>query len=130
MFMKKKLLNLLIAVLSSFSLFINYKNIYLNKGNFINLNGIIIALIFSIILYLFIKNNKEKITKEDMILSGLFSIFLLIGQSYRSISSLSILFKNFTIKANKNAQYFKNVVHFCIFLTFFAQFKCIYIKFE
>lgn len=95
MFMKKKLLNLLIAVLSSFSLFINYKNIYLNKGNFINLNGIIIALIFSIILYLFIKNNKEKITKEDIILTGLFSIFLLIGQSYRSVSSLSILFKNF-----------------------------------
>ena len=95
MFMKKKLLNLLIAVLSSFSLFINYKNIYLNKGNFINLNGIIIALIFSIILYLFIKNNKEKITKEDIILTGLFSIFLLVGQSYRSISSLSILFKNF-----------------------------------
>ncbi|MGN1379270.1 MAG: hypothetical protein ACI4XR_02605, partial [Bacilli bacterium] len=93
--MKKKLLNLLIAVLSSFSLFINYKNIYLNKGNFINLSGIIIAFIFSIILYLFIKNNKEKITKEDKILAGLFSIFLLIGQSYRSVSSLSILFKNF-----------------------------------
>ena len=81
MFMKKKLLNILIAVLSSFSLFINYKNIYLNKGNFINLNGIIIALIFF----------KYSVSSFNIVIVLISNIIDKFGGKYLFINTIMVL---------------------------------------
>ena len=94
--MKKKFINLFLSIISTLSLFLNFKKIYLNKSGIVNIWSIILFIIFAIVFYLFYnKVDLKKSLKEDKILSSLFSIFTLIGQSYRSVSSLSILFKKY-----------------------------------
>lgn len=94
--MKKKFINLFLSIISTLSLFLNFKKVYLNKSGIINIWSTILIIIFIVIFYLFYnKIDLRKNSKEDKLLSTLFSIFTLIGQSYRSVSSLSILFKKY-----------------------------------
>ncbi len=117
--MKKNVECVILNFISSFTLFFNFKNIYLNKNPFSYIN-IALILIFIIVFYIFYdKNNHKNISIEDKILLSLFSIFVLIGQSYRDIGSLSILFKKY--------MFFFTIIRFIGFYNIFNLF-IIYIK--
>ena len=92
--MKKKFINILISLLSSIALFLPYKKIYYGQSIF-SIKLVILIIIFSCIFYFIFKKDKNNLNKCDKYLCLFFSLCVLIGQSYRDISSLNILFKNF-----------------------------------
>ena len=93
--MKKKFECFILSFISAFTLFFNFKKLYLGKNPFSILNIVLIVL-FTFIFYIFYaKNDYKNISKEDKILLPMFSIFVLVGQSYRDVGSLSILFRKY-----------------------------------
>ena len=93
--MKKKFECFILSFISAFTLFLNFKKLYLGKNPFSILN-IVLLVLFTFIFYIFYaKNDYKNISKEDKILLPMFSIFVLVGQSYRDVGSLSILFRKY-----------------------------------
>ena len=93
--MKKKFECFILSFISAFTLFFNFKKLYLGKNPFSILN-IVLLVLFTFIFYIFYtKNDYKNISKEDKILLPMFSIFVLVGQSYRDVGSLSILFRKY-----------------------------------
>ena len=93
--MKKKFECFILSFISAFTLFFNFKKLYLAKSPFSILN-IVLLVLFTFIFYIFYaKNDYKNISKEDKILLPMLSIFVLVGQSYRDVGSLSILFRKY-----------------------------------
>ena len=91
----KKFINFILAILTSFSLFVplDQKDIILRDTN-INFLGILLCTVFIYIIYdKYLK--KEKISKLKLSLSILLSLFMIIGYSFENSHSFNFVFGNF-----------------------------------
>ena len=93
--MKKKFECFILSFINAFTLFFNFKKLYLAKNPFSILNIVLLVLVTFIFYIFYAKNDYKNISKEDKILLPMFSIFVLVGQSYRDVGSLSILFRKY-----------------------------------
>lgn len=95
--MKNKLLNLCFAILVSIAIFIDislFKELKdIDYTIFYNINTWGMA-ITTLALYMLYNKREKSISKAKKVLAVIFAMFMLIGETYTSYGSFSIIFKN------------------------------------
>ncbi len=96
--MKHSLKNIFYSFIVAFSIIINISIFHslkeLNISFLYQLNTIEIAVV-AVLFYKFTKDNKlDKVSKGKKVLSLLFAIFMIVGESYAAASTYKLIFKN------------------------------------
>lgn len=101
--MKNKKLIILFSIFSSIAIFldlIDFQTIQeMNYENFYNKNVIVMGLFSCGLIYIGFKNRDKKISISKTILTWLFSVFMIIGETYVSKGSLNLIFANAAVMA-------------------------------
>lgn len=97
--MKKNIKYIIYALATSLSFFIDIQSIYneLNYKTIFNNNIFVIAFCFLLIFSFYKKANNKKISKVKNLLSLLFSIMIIIGNSFIKIDSWDLVFGNIKV---------------------------------
>ena len=93
--MKKTIINILKTIAVSFALFVNIESVYkIDFKNMFNIQIVQLAIMIVLIYYVLKKDNNKKYLSIK-ILSCLFSLFFVIGESYRLTNSIKYVLGNY-----------------------------------
>lgn len=96
--MKRKTKDIIMALLTSIVLTLDYKNIYLDMLKITNpfkINYLVVVLLALLLYSFYNKRKSNKLTITKYILITLFSLFLVFGNSYMLINSWNIVFGSY-----------------------------------
>lgn len=98
---KQKYINIILSIITSMAMTLNYKDIYINgitkiTNNLLSVSPLIALIIFIAILCFYHKFNKKcyKINWLQKIIALFFALVLIFGKSFEEINSWDLIFKN------------------------------------